>query len=152
VDFFIVNFEFEIQGCEMICSQTQNPNLGTFLRALYWKMLTYFLAIGNIFWRFGIFYDHSVQFAFIWYIFRFWQHAPRKIWQPWLEYRMKKTCLLKARLVATSLESKNMKETNGGRKKMFHAICPQAEKSVFPVQVLRKQDCIYKILTLNNYE
>jgi hypothetical protein len=68
VDFFIVNFEFEIQGCEMICSQTQNPNLGTFLRALCWKMLTYFLAIRNIFWRFGIFKDHSVQFAFIWYI------------------------------------------------------------------------------------
>jgi hypothetical protein len=53
----------------MVCFQTKNPNLGKFCRALYWKMLTYFMAIWNILWRFGIFYDHFVHFLFIWYIF-----------------------------------------------------------------------------------
>jgi hypothetical protein len=27
------------------------------------------MAIWNILWRFGIFYDHLVHFVFIWYIF-----------------------------------------------------------------------------------
>jgi hypothetical protein len=73
----------------MVYFQTQNPNLGKFWRALYWKMFTYFMAIWNILWTFGkfyghlgnfmviweilwsfgIFYVHLVHFMFIWYIF-----------------------------------------------------------------------------------
>jgi hypothetical protein len=34
-----------------------------------WKILIHFMAIWNILWRFGIFYDHLVHFVFIWYIF-----------------------------------------------------------------------------------
>jgi hypothetical protein len=57
------------QGCQMVCFQTKNPNLGKFWRALDWKMLICFMVIWNILWPFGIFYDHLVQFVFIWYIF-----------------------------------------------------------------------------------
>jgi hypothetical protein len=53
----------------MVYFQTKNPNLGKFLRALYWKMLIYFKAIWNILQTFGIFYDHLVHFMYIWYIF-----------------------------------------------------------------------------------
>jgi hypothetical protein len=48
---------------------TRSPNLDKFWRALDWKMLIYFMAIGTILWIFGIFYDHLVPFLFIWYIF-----------------------------------------------------------------------------------
>jgi hypothetical protein len=44
------------------------PNLGKFCGALDWKMFIYVMAIWNILWRFGIFYDHLVHFVFIWYI------------------------------------------------------------------------------------
>jgi hypothetical protein len=47
----------------------QNPNLGKFWWALYWKMFKYFMAIWNTLWRFGIFYDHKEHFVFIWYFF-----------------------------------------------------------------------------------
>jgi hypothetical protein len=57
------------QGCQMVCFQTQNPNLGKFLRVLDWKILIYLMAIWNILWRFGIFYGHLVRFVFIWYTF-----------------------------------------------------------------------------------
>jgi hypothetical protein len=57
------------QGCQIVYFQTKNPNLGQFCRALHWKMLTYFMAIGNILPTFVILYDHLVQFMFIWYIF-----------------------------------------------------------------------------------
>jgi hypothetical protein len=33
------------QGCQMVCFQTKNPNLGKFWRALDWKMLIYFMTI-----------------------------------------------------------------------------------------------------------
>jgi hypothetical protein len=70
-------------GCQMVYFQTKNPNLGKFLRALDWKMLTYFMAIWNILRTFGISYDHLEHFLFIGYIFfRFWDFATRKIWQP----------------------------------------------------------------------
>jgi hypothetical protein len=49
-----------IQGCQMVCFQTKNPNLGKFWRALDWKKL--------ILWPFGIFYGYLVNFVFIWYI------------------------------------------------------------------------------------
>jgi hypothetical protein len=46
-------------------------------------MLIFFKAIWNILQTFGPFYDHLIHSAYIWYIFfRFWYHAPRKIWQP----------------------------------------------------------------------
>jgi hypothetical protein len=58
-----------IQGCQMVCFRTKNPNLGRIFRASDWKMLIYFMALWNILRIFGIFYDHSVHFVFIWYIF-----------------------------------------------------------------------------------
>jgi hypothetical protein len=70
------------QGCQMVYFQTKNPNLGKFRRVLDWKMLIHFKAIWNIYRIFDIFYDHLVHFVLIWYFFRFWYHAPRKIWQP----------------------------------------------------------------------
>jgi hypothetical protein len=57
------------QGCQMVCFQTKNPNLGKFMRALDWKMLICYMAIWDILRTFGIFYDHLVHFVFIWYIF-----------------------------------------------------------------------------------
>jgi hypothetical protein len=63
------HFLWSRQGCQMVCFQTKNPDLGKFWRVLDWKMFKYFMAIWNIFWRFEIFYDHSVHFVFIWYIF-----------------------------------------------------------------------------------
>jgi hypothetical protein len=78
------------QGCQMVYSQTKNPNLGKFYRALHWKMLMDFMAICNILrklgyfmtswyilWPIGTFCVHLVHF------FRFWYHVSRKIWQPW---------------------------------------------------------------------
>jgi hypothetical protein len=51
------------QGCQMVCFQTKNPNLGKFCRALDWQMLIYFMAIRNILWRLDIFYDHLETFC-----------------------------------------------------------------------------------------
>jgi hypothetical protein len=45
----------------------KNPDLGTFWRALDRKIYIYFIASWNILWRFGAFYDHLVNFVFIWY-------------------------------------------------------------------------------------
>jgi hypothetical protein len=59
------------QGCQMVCFQTKNPNLGKFWRALDWQMFIYFMAIWYMLWIFGIFYDHLVYFVFIWHIFPF---------------------------------------------------------------------------------
>jgi hypothetical protein len=42
------------QGCQMVCFQTKNPNLGKFWRFLLWKILVYFMTIGNILLPFGI--------------------------------------------------------------------------------------------------
>jgi hypothetical protein len=53
----------------MVCFQTKNTNLGKFWRALDWKMFAYCMPIWNILWTWGIFYDYSVHFVFIWYIF-----------------------------------------------------------------------------------
>jgi hypothetical protein len=36
------------------------------------------MAIWNISWRFGVFYDHVVQFGFIWYIFPVWVPCTKK--------------------------------------------------------------------------
>jgi hypothetical protein len=45
--------------------QTKNPNWGTFCRAQDWKVFTYLMAVLDILWWFGIFYDHLVHFVFI---------------------------------------------------------------------------------------
>jgi hypothetical protein len=36
------------QGCQMVCFQTKNPNLGKFWRVLQWKILVYFMTIWSI--------------------------------------------------------------------------------------------------------
>jgi hypothetical protein len=80
-----IRVSFYWQGCQMVCFQTKNPNLGKFLRALDWKTLIFFMAIWNILWRFGIFYGHLVHFVFIWYIFsRFGIMYQEKSGNPWL--------------------------------------------------------------------
>jgi hypothetical protein len=64
----------------MVYSQTKNPNLGKFWRAIDWKLLIYFREyftdIWDILLPFGTFCVHMVDF------FRFGYHAPRNIWQP----------------------------------------------------------------------
>jgi hypothetical protein len=45
------------QGCQMVCFQTKNPNLGKFWRALEWKVLLYFMIIWNILLPFGMMYS-----------------------------------------------------------------------------------------------
>jgi hypothetical protein len=71
------------QGCQMVSLQTKNYNLGKFWRAVGGKMLIYFKAIWKILRTFGIFYDHLVQFVFLWYILSgFGAMFLEKIWQP----------------------------------------------------------------------
>jgi hypothetical protein len=53
----------------MVYFQTKKPIWVNFSRVLDWKMLKFFMAIGNIGRTFGIFYDHLVHFVFIWCIF-----------------------------------------------------------------------------------
>jgi hypothetical protein len=53
----------------MVYFQTKNINVGTYLKALDWKMLIYFMATWNILVISGKFYDHLVHFVLIWYIF-----------------------------------------------------------------------------------
>jgi hypothetical protein len=65
------------QGCEMVCFQTKNLNLGKFCRVLLWKILVYFMTIWSILQPFGIFCGNLVYFS------PFWYFGPRKIWQPW---------------------------------------------------------------------
>jgi hypothetical protein len=51
------SIHLQLQGCQIVCFQTKNPNLGKFMRALEWEMLVYFMALWNIFlyilWSFG---------------------------------------------------------------------------------------------------
>jgi hypothetical protein len=52
-------------------SNQKSQIFGKFWKALDWKMFIHFMTIWNIFWRFGIFYDHLVHlvhFAIIWYV------------------------------------------------------------------------------------
>jgi hypothetical protein len=70
----------ESQGCQMVCFQTKNPNLGKFWRVyIFYDHLVYFTAIGNTLWPFGLFCGHLVYFPPL-----FWYFVPRKIWQPWV--------------------------------------------------------------------
>jgi hypothetical protein len=43
-------------GCQLVYFQTKNPDLGTFWRALDWKMMLYFMIIWDILRPFGIIY------------------------------------------------------------------------------------------------
>jgi hypothetical protein len=45
----------------MVYFHTKYPDVGKFWRAYDWKMLVYSMAIGNILWTFGIYYDPSVH-------------------------------------------------------------------------------------------
>jgi hypothetical protein len=75
------------QGCQMVCFQTQNPNLGKFWRKLEWcwKIVIYIL------WPFGTYCGDVEYFMTIWYIllYSFGTFLPvlvrctKKIWQPW---------------------------------------------------------------------
>jgi hypothetical protein len=38
------------QGCQIVCFQTKNPNLGKFWSALEWKMLVHVMVISMVFW------------------------------------------------------------------------------------------------------
>jgi hypothetical protein len=66
----------EAQGCQMVYCQTKIPDLGTFWRALEWKMLLYFMIMWNILWpyvwynlwQFGIICCHLVYFFPFWYV------------------------------------------------------------------------------------
>jgi hypothetical protein len=66
------------QGCQMVCFQTQNTNLGKFWKALY------FMTIWNILWPFGTIYGRLVYIVcgHLVYSFHFGRFGPRKIWQP----------------------------------------------------------------------
>jgi hypothetical protein len=57
------------QGCQMVCFQIKNPNLGKFWRVLQWKILAYFMTIWPSLRSLKIFYGHLVYFVVIWYIF-----------------------------------------------------------------------------------
>jgi hypothetical protein len=57
-----------IQGCQMVCFQTKNRNLGKFCRVLLGQILVYFMTIWSIVRPLEIFYGHLVAFAVIWYI------------------------------------------------------------------------------------
>jgi hypothetical protein len=46
------------QGCQMVCFQTQNPNLGQFWRVLQWMMLVYVMTIWSILQPLEIVYGH----------------------------------------------------------------------------------------------
>jgi hypothetical protein len=48
------------QGCQMVCFQTKNPNLGKFWIVMQWKMLVYFMDTWSILRSFVIFYGHLV--------------------------------------------------------------------------------------------
>jgi hypothetical protein len=58
-----------LQGCQIVCFQTKNPNLGKFWRVLLYKILVYFMTILSILRPLEIFYVHSVYFVVVWYIF-----------------------------------------------------------------------------------
>jgi hypothetical protein len=66
------------QGCQMVCFQTKNPNLGKFWRVLDWVRFIYFTAIWKILSIFEIFHDQLVHFVFIWYIFPFLVSCTKK--------------------------------------------------------------------------
>jgi hypothetical protein len=51
------------QGCQMVCFQTKNPNLGKLWRVLQWKIMVYFMDTWSILRSFVI----HTYFMDIWY-------------------------------------------------------------------------------------
>jgi hypothetical protein len=58
-----------VQGCQMVCFQTKNSDLGKFWRVLQWKILVYFIAIWSILRPFGIFCGNYIGIFFPVWIF-----------------------------------------------------------------------------------
>jgi hypothetical protein len=58
-----------IQGCQMVCFQTKNPNLGKFWRVLLWTILAYLMTISFILRQLKIFYGHLIYFVLTGYNF-----------------------------------------------------------------------------------
>jgi hypothetical protein len=56
-------------GCQMVCFQTKNPNLGKFWRVLEWKILVSFMTIWSVLRPLEILNGNLVYFVVIWYIF-----------------------------------------------------------------------------------
>jgi hypothetical protein len=98
-----------VQGCQMVCFQTKNPNLDQLCRVLQWKILIYFMTIWSILQPLEMFCVHLVHFVIIWYIsFRFGilyqeksgnpgRRAAREVWpqyiSEWHEYFETTICL-----------------------------------------------------------
>jgi hypothetical protein len=70
------------QGCQMVCFETKNQNLGKFQRVLHRRMLIYFMHTWFILRSFVIFMD--IWYSSWWFgiFFPFWYFVSRKIWQP----------------------------------------------------------------------
>jgi hypothetical protein len=49
-----------VQGCQMVCLQTKNPNLVKLWKVLQWKMIVCFIDTRSILQHFVIFYGHLV--------------------------------------------------------------------------------------------
>jgi hypothetical protein len=71
-------FSTGIQGCQMVCFQTKNPNFGKIWRALEWKMLLYFLTVCNILRPFGIIIYASYSLWWLGIFFTFWHVWTKK--------------------------------------------------------------------------
>jgi hypothetical protein len=76
------------QGCQMVCFQTKNPNLGRFWRALEWKMMVYFMVIWNILLSFGINLWPFGNVVIIWYISPTFGILCKKSGNPGLESKL----------------------------------------------------------------
>jgi hypothetical protein len=55
-----------VQGCQMVCFQTKNPNLVKFWRVLLWEILVYFMTVWSILRPLEIFYGHLVYCVVFW--------------------------------------------------------------------------------------
>jgi hypothetical protein len=66
------------QGCQMVCFQTKNPNLGKFWSALDLENVYVFYAQMEYFSEIWEVYGHLVHFVSFWYIFPFFVSCTRK--------------------------------------------------------------------------
>jgi hypothetical protein len=57
------------QGCQTVCFQTKNTNLGKFFMFLQLKMSVYLMDTWSILRSFVIFYLHLGKLVVIWYLF-----------------------------------------------------------------------------------
>jgi hypothetical protein len=82
-----------LQGCQMVCFQTKNPNLGKFGGScnrryedgIFYGHLVHFTVFCYILWTIGMVCGNLV------YIFPFWYFVLRKIWQPCMAWILE-TC------------------------------------------------------------